>query len=48
VFLERAVHNLNEYEYGQRCTAELVFNLDEVGIADWEDRKARRAVVLSW
>jgi hypothetical protein len=23
----------------QRCAADLVFNLDEVGISDWEDRK---------
>jgi hypothetical protein len=45
VFLERAVQNRNEY--GQGCTAELVFNLDEVDISDWEDRKARRVVALA-
>jgi hypothetical protein len=43
LFLERTVQNLNEYIQG--CTAELVFNLDEVGISDWEDRKARKAVI---
>jgi hypothetical protein len=25
--------------------AELVFNLDEVGISDWEDRKTKTAIV---
>jgi hypothetical protein len=44
VFIERTVQNLNEYEYEyenenekeyvQGCTAELVFDLDEVGISD--------------
>jgi hypothetical protein len=43
MFLERSVQNLNEYVHG--WTAELVFNLDEVGISDWEDRKARKVVV---
>jgi hypothetical protein len=43
VFLERTVQNLNEYVQG--CIAEPVFNLDEVGISDWEDRKARQVVV---
>jgi hypothetical protein len=43
VFLERTVSNVNEDVQG--CTAELVFNLDEVGISDWEDRKARKVVV---
>jgi glutamine cyclotransferase len=44
VFLQRTVQNLNEYEYIQGCTAELVFNLDEIGISDWENRKARKVV----
>jgi hypothetical protein len=41
------VQNFNEYEdeYVQGCTAELVFNLDEVGISDWEDCKVRKVVV---
>jgi hypothetical protein len=41
------VQNINESVQG--CigfyTAELVFDFDEVGISDWEDRKARKAVV---
>jgi hypothetical protein len=47
VFLERTVQNLNEYEYEyvQGWTAELVCNLDEIGISDWEDRKAGKVVV---
>jgi hypothetical protein len=53
VFLESTVQNLNEseyeyeyeYEYVQGCRAELVFNLDEVGISDWDDHKARKVVV---
>jgi hypothetical protein len=43
VLLERTVQNVNEYVQG--CTAELVFNLDEIGISDWQDRKARKVVV---
>jgi predicted ATPase len=42
VFLERIVKDLNEQVQG--CTAELVFNLDDAGILDWEDRKARKVV----
>jgi hypothetical protein len=45
VFLERTVQNLTEYEYIQGCTAELVFNLDEIGMSDWEDCKVRKAVI---
>jgi hypothetical protein len=45
VFLERTVQNLNEYAQG--CTTELVFNLDEIGISDWEDRMARKVVASS-
>jgi hypothetical protein len=45
MFLEQAVQNLNEYEYVQGCTAERVFNLDEIGLSDWEDCKARKVVV---
>jgi hypothetical protein len=44
-FVERTVPNLNEYEYVQGCTAERVFNLDEIGSSAWEDRKARKVVV---
>jgi ribosomal protein L11 methylase PrmA len=43
VFLDRIVQNLNEHV--QRRVAELLFNLDEVGISDWEDRKTRKVLV---
>jgi hypothetical protein len=39
VFLERTVADRNEHVQG--CTAELVFNLNEVDISDWEDRKTK-------
>jgi hypothetical protein len=42
MFLHRRVQNLNEHIQG--CTTQLVFNLVEVGISDWEDRKTRNAV----
>jgi uncharacterized FlaG/YvyC family protein len=41
--ISRTVQNLNECI--QRCTTELVFNLDEVVISDWEDGKSRKVVV---
>jgi hypothetical protein len=44
-FLERTVRNLNKHVQG--CVSELVFNLDKVGISNWEDRKARKVVVLA-
>jgi hypothetical protein len=34
-FLERMIQDLNEN--GQGCVAELFFDLDGFGIADWED-----------
>jgi hypothetical protein len=43
VFLERTTRNLNEPVQG--CPAELVFNLDEVGISNWEYCKTRKIVV---
>jgi hypothetical protein len=43
MFLERTLQNFNEYVEG--CTAELVFNLDEVGVSDCEDRKGRKVVI---
>jgi hypothetical protein len=50
VFLERIIQDLHEYVQG--CVAELVVNLDEVGISDWEDRKTKkviaRAAKRSW
>jgi hypothetical protein len=45
-FLERTVQNLNEYVHA--CTAEPVFNLNELGISDWEERKAEKIVVSLW
>jgi hypothetical protein len=43
MLLERTVWNLKEDI--QRYVCELVFNLDEVGISDWEDRKAKTVIV---
>jgi hypothetical protein len=41
-FLERTVQFLNESAQG--CLAELVFNLGEVGISDWDDYQTTRVV----
>jgi hypothetical protein len=41
--LHIAVQNLKEYV--QRWTTELVFNLDEAPISDWEDRKTKNIAV---
>jgi hypothetical protein len=43
-FLERIIQNLHEYVQGY--AAELVFNLDEVGISDWEERKTNTVIAL--
>jgi hypothetical protein len=43
VFLKRTIQDLDDYVQG--CLAELVFNLDEVSVSDWEDRKTK-AVIL--
>jgi hypothetical protein len=43
MFLNRTVQNLNEHIQG--CVAELVFNLEEVGISDWEVREPRKVLV---
>jgi hypothetical protein len=43
LFLERTVHDLNEHIQG--CVAELVFNLNEVGISDSKDRKTKTVLV---
>jgi hypothetical protein len=42
-FLERIVQDMNENLEGH--VAELVFNLDAVGISDSEDRETKRIVV---
>jgi hypothetical protein len=39
MFLERTVQDLKEHV--QRCMAELMFNLDEIGISDRGDRKTK-------
>jgi hypothetical protein len=45
VFLERIVQDLHEYAQG--CVGELVFNLDEVGSSDWEDRETKKVIALA-
>lgn len=42
-FLDEIVRCLTHFVHG--CVAELVFNLDEVGISDWEDRTTRKVIV---
>jgi hypothetical protein len=43
IVLEETICNLHETLRG--CPANLVFNLDEIGISDWEDRKPKKVVV---
>jgi hypothetical protein len=43
VFLDETIRCLREYVHGMK--AELVFNLDEVGVSEWEDRKEMKVVV---
>jgi hypothetical protein len=43
VFLDETISSLREFVQGMK--AEIVFNLDEVGISDWEDRKDKKVVV---
>jgi hypothetical protein len=42
-FLEETIRCLHESVQGR--PTELVFNLDEVGISDWEDRKSKKVIV---
>jgi hypothetical protein len=44
-FIERAGRELNEDVQG--CIFELVLNLGEIGISDWEDRNARTVFVAA-
>jgi hypothetical protein len=37
------MHYLREYVHGME--AELVFNLDEAGMSDWDDRKDKKVIV---
>jgi hypothetical protein len=43
VFLDETISCLREFV--QRMKAELILNLDEVGMSDWEDRKDKKVVV---
>jgi hypothetical protein len=43
IFLNETISCMNEAVQG--CPADLVVNLDEVGISDWEDRKPKKAVI---
>jgi hypothetical protein len=43
-FLNEMICCLTEYVDGMK--AELVFNLDEVGMSEWEDRKRKKMIVL--
>jgi hypothetical protein len=42
VFLNEAIGHLQDHVQGMK--AELVFNLDEVGISEWEGRKDKKAI----
>jgi hypothetical protein len=44
MFLERTIQDLKEHVQG--CVAELVFNLDEVGVSDGEDRKTKTKTAI--
>jgi hypothetical protein len=44
-FLDAAVEGFRAHVHG--ACAELVFDLDEIGISEWEDRAARRVIVPS-
>jgi hypothetical protein len=43
VFLDETIRCLREYVQGMK--AELMFNLDEVGLSEWEDRKDKKVIV---
>jgi hypothetical protein len=42
-FLDKTVACIAQFVHGQ--PTELVFNLDEVSISEWEDRKTKTAVI---
>jgi hypothetical protein len=44
-FLEAAIDGFRDHVHN--ACAELVFNLDEIGISDWEDRYERQVIVPS-
>jgi hypothetical protein len=43
VFLDETISCLRDFVQGMK--ADLVFNLDEVGMSDWEDRKDKKVIV---
>jgi hypothetical protein len=43
IFLNETVHCLRESVHGMK--AKLVFNLNEVGLSEWEDRKDKKVVI---
>jgi hypothetical protein len=43
IFLDETVCYLGEYVHGMK--AELVLNLDEVGVSEWEGRKDKKVVI---
>jgi hypothetical protein len=43
--LERTGQSLDEHVLG--CLAELGFNLDEIDISDWEDRKTKKVFIAA-
>jgi hypothetical protein len=43
-FLDETIRCLREYVHGMK--AELVFDLDEMGMSEWEDRKPKKVIVL--
>jgi hypothetical protein len=44
-FLEAATDGFRDHIHN--ACAELLFNLEEIGISEWEDRRARRVIVPS-
>jgi hypothetical protein len=42
-FLDESIQCIAQFVHGR--PAELVFNLDEVGISEWEDRKTKRVII---
>jgi hypothetical protein len=42
-FLDETIHCITQFVQGRPL--ELVFNLDEIGISEWEDRKPKKVIV---
>jgi hypothetical protein len=45
IFLEAAIEGVRTHV--QNACADLVFNLDEIGISEWENRVERKVIVPS-